>query len=306
MPETDPRAPARPGGSIRRDAWTPPDARALLDARAAVRRPRSRRGLRRRDRTRGRRVPEPGHLLLRHQGGALRRVGVPQRAARRRGDRARRGAREEPARLCARGRRHRARRSRAAQFRRGDLLARGRPDLAPRVRETFARLHVEAERAISREPRARGWEIRSSPPRRRAASGRRSSASRSSAPPRARPWTKPARRRPSTLVLNLYTEPDRRAPMQPPERIVIAAAPGCCARRTAAASRRRLRGRSAKPPIRRGPAAQGRARTAPTSRSSTPGAAVPRRPRGAVRALRAEPPGVGVLVVAEHVDDALR
>jgi AcrR family transcriptional regulator len=43
------------------------------------------------------------------------------------------------------------------------LLVRGRPDLAPRVRETFERLHLEAERAIAENLAARGWEIRAEP-----------------------------------------------------------------------------------------------------------------------------------------------
>jgi AcrR family transcriptional regulator len=43
------------------------------------------------------------------------------------------------------------------------LLVRTRPDLAPRVRETFERLHLEAERAIAENLAARGWEIRAEP-----------------------------------------------------------------------------------------------------------------------------------------------
>jgi AcrR family transcriptional regulator len=43
------------------------------------------------------------------------------------------------------------------------LLVRGREDLAPRVRETFARLHSEAERAIAENLAARGWRIRAEP-----------------------------------------------------------------------------------------------------------------------------------------------
>ena len=43
------------------------------------------------------------------------------------------------------------------------LLARKRPDLAPRVRETFARLHAEGERAVAENLAARGWEIRAEP-----------------------------------------------------------------------------------------------------------------------------------------------
>jgi AcrR family transcriptional regulator len=40
------------------------------------------------------------------------------------------------------------------------LLVRRRPDLAPLVRETFARLHVEAERAVLESLHRRGWQLR--------------------------------------------------------------------------------------------------------------------------------------------------
>ena len=40
------------------------------------------------------------------------------------------------------------------------LLVRRRPELAPRVQETFARLHSEAERAIAESLIKRGWQIR--------------------------------------------------------------------------------------------------------------------------------------------------
>jgi AcrR family transcriptional regulator len=43
------------------------------------------------------------------------------------------------------------------------LLVRGRPDLAPRVQETFARLHAEGERAVRENLAARGWRIRTDP-----------------------------------------------------------------------------------------------------------------------------------------------
>ena len=43
------------------------------------------------------------------------------------------------------------------------LLVRGRQELAPRVRETFERLHTEAERAIAENLAARGWEIHAAP-----------------------------------------------------------------------------------------------------------------------------------------------
>ena len=43
------------------------------------------------------------------------------------------------------------------------LLARHRPDLAPLIGETFARLHAEGERAIVESLVARGWQIRATP-----------------------------------------------------------------------------------------------------------------------------------------------
>jgi AcrR family transcriptional regulator len=43
------------------------------------------------------------------------------------------------------------------------LLVRGRQELAPLVRETFQRLHSEAERAIAENLAARGWQIRAEP-----------------------------------------------------------------------------------------------------------------------------------------------
>jgi AcrR family transcriptional regulator len=42
-------------------------------------------------------------------------------------------------------------------------LVRRRPDLAPRVRETFGRLHAEGERAVAESLVARGWQIRAAP-----------------------------------------------------------------------------------------------------------------------------------------------
>jgi AcrR family transcriptional regulator len=42
-------------------------------------------------------------------------------------------------------------------------LVRHRPDLAPRVRETFARLHLEGERAVAESLVARGWQLRAAP-----------------------------------------------------------------------------------------------------------------------------------------------
>jgi len=43
------------------------------------------------------------------------------------------------------------------------LLVRRRPDLAPPVRDAFARLHTEGERAVAESLFARGWEIRAVP-----------------------------------------------------------------------------------------------------------------------------------------------
>ncbi len=43
------------------------------------------------------------------------------------------------------------------------LLVRRRPELAPRVRETFARLHAEGERAVVENLVKRGWKIRAHP-----------------------------------------------------------------------------------------------------------------------------------------------
>jgi hypothetical protein len=40
------------------------------------------------------------------------------------------------------------------------LLVRRRPDLAPRVRETFARLHAEGERAVLEIHAKRSWRLR--------------------------------------------------------------------------------------------------------------------------------------------------
>ena len=43
------------------------------------------------------------------------------------------------------------------------LLAGRRPELAPPVRDAFARLHVEGERAVAESLAARGWRIRAEP-----------------------------------------------------------------------------------------------------------------------------------------------
>jgi AcrR family transcriptional regulator len=43
------------------------------------------------------------------------------------------------------------------------LLVRRRAELAPRVQDTFARLHAEGERAVAENLVARGWQIRAEP-----------------------------------------------------------------------------------------------------------------------------------------------
>jgi len=43
------------------------------------------------------------------------------------------------------------------------LLVRRRPDLAPPVRDAFARLYAEGERAVAESLAARGWHIRAAP-----------------------------------------------------------------------------------------------------------------------------------------------
>jgi AcrR family transcriptional regulator len=91
------------------------------------------------------------------------------------------------------------------------LLARSRPELAPLVRDTFARLHAEGERALVESLTARGWSIRAKPAHEargfwaaifgvvleRAAVGETFDQASADAT--------------VELVLNLYTEPDRPA-----------------------------------------------------------------------------------------------
>ncbi len=48
-------------------------------------------------------------------------------------------------------------------FAEATLLVRRRPDLAPRVRDTFERLHTEGERAVAQKLAARGWQISAEP-----------------------------------------------------------------------------------------------------------------------------------------------
>ena len=43
------------------------------------------------------------------------------------------------------------------------VLVRRRPELAPPVRDAFARLHAEGERAVAESLAARGWQIRAEP-----------------------------------------------------------------------------------------------------------------------------------------------
>jgi AcrR family transcriptional regulator len=88
-------------------------------------------------------------------------------------------------------------------------LVRRRPELAPLVRDTFARLHAEGERAVAESLIARGWKIRADPAAEargfwaamfgvaleRAAAGERFDDASAEAT--------------VALVLNLYAEPDR-------------------------------------------------------------------------------------------------
>lgn len=89
------------------------------------------------------------------------------------------------------------------------LLVRGREDLAPRVRETFERLHTEAERAIAESLAARGWEIRAAP----AAEARGFWATilgvALEGATRSKPFEPASADAAVDLVLNLYLDPDR-------------------------------------------------------------------------------------------------
>lgn len=89
------------------------------------------------------------------------------------------------------------------------LLVRHRPELAPGVRDAFARLHAEGERAVAENLVKRGWQIRANPAEEargfwaailgvaleRAASGETFSDASADATVQ--------------LVLNLYADPDR-------------------------------------------------------------------------------------------------
>lgn len=92
------------------------------------------------------------------------------------------------------------------------LLARGRDELAPRVRETFERLHVEGERAIAENLAARGWEIRAEP----AAEARGFWAAlfgvALEGATRSEPFDRASAEAAVDLVLNLYLDPDRPSP----------------------------------------------------------------------------------------------
>lgn len=89
------------------------------------------------------------------------------------------------------------------------LLARGRDELAPRVRETFMRLHSEAERAIVESLAARGWQIRTEP----AAEARGFWATilgvAVEGAARGEPFEPASAEAAVDLVLNLYLDPDR-------------------------------------------------------------------------------------------------
>jgi AcrR family transcriptional regulator len=89
------------------------------------------------------------------------------------------------------------------------LLVRGREELAPRVRETFARLHSEGERAIAENLAARGWEIRAEP----AAEARGFWAAilgvAVEGATRGEPFEPASAEAAVDLVLNLYLDPDR-------------------------------------------------------------------------------------------------
>jgi AcrR family transcriptional regulator len=89
------------------------------------------------------------------------------------------------------------------------LLVRRREELAPRVRETFARLHSEAERAIAENLAARGWEIRAEP----AAEARGFWAAilgvALEGATRNEPFDRASAEAAVDLVLNLYLDPDR-------------------------------------------------------------------------------------------------
>ena len=93
------------------------------------------------------------------------------------------------------------------------LLVRDRPELAPRVRETFARLHAEGERAEAESLLARGWEIRAP-----AATEARGfwAAIFGVALERAavgETFDEASAEATVELVLNLYTDPDRKGAM---------------------------------------------------------------------------------------------
>ena len=141
-----------PARHARRRAADPPGA--ARRGGPAVHRARPGRRLAGRHRAGGGHVPQPGDVLLRRQGGAVRRGRLPRRAARRHRGRARGRADPHAAHAtCARWSTPRSPSPALLTFAEAALLVRRRPELAPRVRETFARLHAEGERAVRREPR---------------------------------------------------------------------------------------------------------------------------------------------------------
>ena len=89
------------------------------------------------------------------------------------------------------------------------LLVHTRDDLAPRVHETFERLHTEAERAIGENLAARGWVIRAEP----AAEARGFWASilgvAIEGATRGGSYDRASAEAAVDLVLNLYLDPDR-------------------------------------------------------------------------------------------------
>ena len=89
------------------------------------------------------------------------------------------------------------------------VLVRGREELAPRVRETFERLHNEADRAIAESLAARGWEIRAAP----AAEARGFWAAllgvALEGATRSTPFAPASAEAAVDLVLNVYLDPDR-------------------------------------------------------------------------------------------------
>jgi AcrR family transcriptional regulator len=89
------------------------------------------------------------------------------------------------------------------------LLVRAREELAPRVRETFARLHSEAERAIAENLAARGWEIRAEPATEARGFWAAILGVALEGATRGEPFDPASAEATVDLVLNLYLDPDR-------------------------------------------------------------------------------------------------